>query len=390
MTTPDPIYLDNAATTRPLPEVVEAMAQTYLDQFGNPSSPHAFADAPRQALEDAREFLKGTLSAANLVFTSGGTEGDLLGVFGSVHHRSPGRVLCAATDHPAILAQKNMLAKTRHKLTPLPTTADGDVDPEVFFDHLGRDVRCVVIQHGHNELGTLSEIDELTSLARRVCPDAHIHIDLVQSYGKIPFDLDKSRVDSVATSAHKLHGPRGVGFLALSSTADVRAVQPAGGQESGLRGGTENVAGAVGFAVAAEVAFSHLADSHAHTSGLAERLFDLVQGAFPKSERLGNANHRLGHILSMRIPGVVGATLLERMIAHGVGFSTGAACHGKDEGESQVLKAIGLSRREAKEVMRFSFSRFNTLEEVDRVGNLLEQEAKFLLAASPKARASER
>jgi cysteine desulfurase len=181
-----------------------------------------------------------------------------------------------------------------------------------------------------------------------------------------------------------------VGFLALSSTADIRAVQPAGGQESGLRGGTENVAGAVGLAVAAEAAFSHLSESHSHTSGLAKRLFEQVRSTFPKAERLGNADHRLGHILSMRIPGIVGATLLERMNAHGVAFSTGAACHGKDESESQVLKAIGLSRLEAREVVRFSFCRFNTLDEVNRVGDLLEQEAKILLAASPRARVSKR
>lgn len=383
MTAPPPIYLDNAATTRPISEAVERMGQAHLEWFGNPSSSHDYALAPQKALQDAREYLRGTLSAAELVFTSGGTEADLLGLVGAVHYRSPGRVLCAVTDHPAILMQRGLLASTRHKLTPLPVTQDGDIDPEVLFENLGRDVRGIALLHGHNELGTLSDLEELVSLARRVCPDAHIHVDLVQSYGKIPFDLNEADVDSVAVSAHKLHGPRGIGMLALSSKADVRPLQAGGGQEGGLRGGTENVAGAVGLAVAAEAAFTHLARTRTHCETLAQQLFERLVKTFPNAERLGNPQHRLPHILSLRIPGIVGATMLERMNAHGVAFSTGSACH--DEGEENpVLSGIGMNRRTAREVMRFSFSRFNTETEIDRVATLLEQEAEFLLARAPR------
>ncbi|MEE2886345.1 MAG: cysteine desulfurase family protein [Planctomycetota bacterium] len=383
MTAPPPIYLDNAATTRPLEEVVERMGQAHLEWFGNPSSGHDYALAPHKALSDAREYLRGTLSAAEVVFTSGGTEADLLGVVGAVQHRSPGRVLCAVTDHPAILMQRSLLATTRHKLTPLPVTQDGDIDPELLFENLGRDVRAIALLHGHNELGTLSELEELVSLSRRVCPDAHIHVDLVQSYGKIPFDLNAADVDSIAVSGHKLHGPRGIGLLALSSKADIRALQAGGGQEDGLRGGTENVAGAVGLAIAAEAAFTHLASTHTHCETLASQLFARILQAFPNAERLGNPRHRLPHILSLRIPGIVGATMLERMNAHSVAFSTGSACH--DEGEDNpVLTGIGMNRRTAREVMRFSFSKFNTAAEIDRVATLLEQEAQSLLAQAPK------
>lgn len=383
MTAPTPIYLDNAATTRPLDQVVERMSEAHLEWFGNPSSGHDYALAPRKALEDAREYLRGTLSAAQVIFTSGGTEADLLGVVGAVQHRSPGRVLCAETDHPAILMQQRLLATTRHKLVALPVTEDGDIHPEVLFEKLGRDVRGIALLHGHNELGTLTELEELVSLARRVCPNAHIHVDLVQSYGKIPFDLDEAGVDSVAVSAHKLHGPRGVGMLALSSKTELSAIQAGGGQEDNLRGGTENVAGAVGLAVAAEAAFTHLAETRTHCEDLATRLFGQILDAFPKAERLGHPHQRLPHILSMRIPGVVGTTILERMNAHGVAFSTGSACHHEGD-ENPVLTAIGLQRRTAREVMRFSFSRFNTEAEIDRVAGLLEQEAEFLLARAPK------
>ena len=221
------------------------MARVHLQHFGNPSSAHQWATGPRRVLEDAREYLRGTMCAASIVFTSGGTEADLMGVTGAARQRSPGRVLAAASDHPAALAQRDVLAQSNHRLVEVPTTEHGDMDPETFFDHLGSDVRVVSILYGHNELGTVPQLEELVGLTRKVSSHAHIHVDLVQAYGKVPFDLDASDVDSVAVSAHKLHGPRGIGFLALSSKARLVPLLTGGGQEHGLRGGTENVAGAV-------------------------------------------------------------------------------------------------------------------------------------------------
>lgn len=386
----NPVYLDNAATTRPLREVVAAMADVHLNHFGNPSSAHRFAEAPRKLLQDAREYLRGTLSAARIVFTSGGTEADLLGVTGAARIRSPGRVLAAATDHPAVLAQGDLLRHTSHRLTMVPTTPHGDLDPETFFEHLGADVRVVAILYGHNELGTLPDLPELVSLTRKVSPNAHIHVDLVQAYGKVPFDLDRMDVDSAAVSAHKLHGPRGVGFLALSSKARIAPLQQGGGQEGGLRGGTENVAGAVGLQVAAEAAHTHMAETAAHTAMLADRLFHHIQEHHPKASRLGHPERRLPHILSVRVPGVTASTLLEHMSARGVAFATGAACHGigkdknKNEGRNHVLEAIGLHSHAAREVMRFSFCRDTTTDDVDGAGRVFTQCCADLARKAPK------
>lgn len=373
------IYLDNAATTRPLPEVVDAMAGVHLDHFGNPSSPHGFGEGPRKMLTDAREFLRGTVGASQLVLTSGGTEADLLGVAGAAWARPPGRVLVGAADHPAVLAQGDVLSRSQHRLVEVPVGPGGTLDPEALADLLGSDVRVVSVLHGHNELGGTAALEEIVSLVRETAPNAHIHVDLVQSYGKVPFDLDEAGVDSVAVSAHKLHGPRGVGFLACSSTARIAPLQEGGGQEAGMRGGTENVAGAVGLARAAEHALSHVAESAARMARQTERLFDAIQAAHPKAERLGDPGRRLPHVLSMRIPGVVAETLQAQAVERGLAFSTGAACHSAGEkSENHVLRAIGLGRRRAREVMRLSVCAHTTEAEVDRAAEIICAEATAL------------
>ncbi len=387
------IYLDNAATTAPLPEVVAAMADAQARLFGNPSSAHGFGPPAHRALDDAREFLRGTLGAARIVLTSGGSEADLLGVVGAAMARPPGRVLMAASDHPALLQTANLLARCRHHMTALPVARHGDLAPETLFDAMGQDVRVVALMYGHNELGTLSRLDDLVEIVRRTAPSAHVHVDLVQTYGKLPFEMDEHDVDSVAVSGHKFHGPRGAGFLALSSTAEVAAIQPAGGQEGGLRGGTENLPGAIGLAVAAEAALTHQVTAAAHTRRLVDRAFGVVLQAMPDAECLTHPERRLPHILSLRLPGVVGQTLLERCDARGVAFSTGSACHGvakaagdeKAPADNHVLAAIGLDRRSAREVVRLSFCRFTTEEDADVAADVLVEEALRLRTSAPAA-----
>jgi cysteine desulfurase len=207
--------------------------------------------------------------------------------------------------------------------------------------------------------------------------------------------MDAVGVDSVAVSGHKFHGPRGAGFLALSSTARLAALQVAGGQEYGLRGGTENVAGAVGMATAAEIVLSHQAATEAHTRSLTERVFSAIREALPDAERLGHPERRLPHILSMRLPGVVGQTLLERCDARGLAFSTGSACHGTEHHDraqdgtpdNHVLAAIGLDRSAAREVVRLSFSLATSVEQADEAARILVEEAKRFAASAPRGAA---
>jgi cysteine desulfurase len=210
----------------------------------------------------------------------------------------------------------------------------------------------------------------------------------VQTYGKLPFEMDDLDVDSVAVSGHKFHGPRGAGFLALSSKAQIAPLQLAGGQEGGLRGGTENVAGAVGLLVAAEHALTHQAATATHT----RHLGDLVQAELKRElgnvERLGHPDRALPHILSMRLPGIVGPTLLERCSDRGVAFSTGSACHshGADDraADNHVLAAIGFDRRTAREVVRLSFCRDTTEAETRTAARVLAEEALRLRGQAPR------
>ncbi len=376
-----PIYLDNAATTRPLDEVVAAMSRVQLESFGNPSSPHSFGKEPGKLLNDAREFMRGSLGAANAILTSGGTEADLLGILGAASAREPGKVIAAASDHPAILAQSSALEGLGHRMLSLPVSEHGDLQVDTLARHADQNLRVLAIMHGHNELGTLPALADLVALARKRAPDVHIHVDLVQSYGKIPFDLDAADVDSVAISAHKFHGPRGMGCLAVSSKARISPLQMGGGQEQGMRGGTENVAAAVAMAVAAEAALSKLVENARHCSKLCEIFLDQVQAKLPAVARLGNPERRLPHLLSLRLPGVVAETCQQRMDQRGVAFSTGSACHG-GESENHVLAAIGLEAAAAREVMRFSFSKLNTAAEAQTAARLLIEEATTLLELS--------
>ena len=389
------IYLDNAATTRPLPAVVEAMARVQFDLFGNPSSKHSFGPPAKKVLDDAREFLRGTLGAAQIIFTSGGSEADYLGVIGAAVARMPGRVLMAQSDHAAVLETTTLLARHRHHVSRLPVTEHGDLDPEQFFGALGPDVRVVSLLHGHNELGTLCELAELASLVRRASPEAHIHVDLVQTYGKLPFDLDTMDVDSVAVSGHKFQGPRGAGFLALSSKARIQPLQLAGGQEDRMRGGTENVAGAVGLMIAAEAALTHQASGAAHMRDLCGRMTDAIFDALPQARRLGHPERRLPHVLSLFLPGIIGETLQMRCDARGLAFSTGAACHDAIEidpaeqrpapkPDNHVLAAIGMDKRQSREVVRLSCSRETTTQEADRAAQILINEALTLMSQAPR------
>ena len=347
-------YLDNAATTRVAPAVAETMLACLVDDYGNPSSAH---DAGRRAaarLATARAQILAALGGVgSVVFTSGGTEADLLGTLGAARGRS--HIVTTVLEHPAVLDAAGRFSRR----TAVPATAAGVVDPDAVAAAVGADTTVVACMLVQNELGTILPVADVVRAVRARRPDVHIHCDAVQALGKIPVDALALGVDSLAVSAHKLHGPKGTGALWLAPGARLEPLVSGGGQEHGLRGGTENVAGIAGFGVAAQAAAERLAGA-GRVAALRDGLILAVRTAVPSVLVLGEAAPRVAHIAALAFRGLRGAPLIEALEARGVLVSAGAACHGT--ARSHILDAVAAPADVG--VVRVSLAHDSTLDDV--------------------------
>jgi cysteine desulfurase len=354
------IYLDHAATTRVRPEVATAMVECLREDYGNPSSSHALGRRAAARLATARAEIAAALGGAgDVVFTSGGTEADVLGVLGAAQARHARHVVVSAFEHPAVLGAAERLAAAGCAVSHVPVSADGLVEPDAVAGAVRADTDVVACMRVQNELGTLQPIAEIAR-AVRARSDAHIHCDAVQALGKVAIDAGALGVDSLAVSAHKLGGPKGTGALWLAPGARVASLWHGGGQEGGRRGGTENVAGAVGFAVAARLALARL--PAADVGRLLDRLVARVLAGRAGARVVTGAAPRVPHIVALAVPGVTPAALEAR----GVIVSGGAACHGA--ARSHVLEAIGFA---GDGILRVSLSYDSTTDDVDAAAQAL-------------------
>jgi cysteine desulfurase len=387
-----PVYLDNAATTRVAPSVAEAMLACMRDDFGNPSSAHRLGIAAARRIEAARAALLAALGdergrAGEIVWTSGGTEADALGVGGAARARAGrGRhLVCSAIEHPAVLGTAQSLAGEGFRATLVPVARSGAVAPEAIAEAVGDDTCVVACMLVNNELGTIQPVAELVRAVRARRPDVHIHCDAVQALGKIPVDVVALGADSVAVSAHKLHGPKGAGALWLRKGARVTPLWSGGGQQQGLRSGTENVPGIVGLAEAARAATAALADDAARIATLRDRAVDAVLAADLGASLNGAGAARVPSIASIAFPGVPAEVLLHALEARGVFVSAGAACASRGHGPSHVLKAIGVA--DDAGTLRLSLAATTTAAEMDEAIPILLEEARALRGAGkPRAR----
>jgi len=380
------LYLDNAATTPIAPEVRAAMLPHLAEEFGNPSSRHAPGVRAARALEAAREELARAVGARpeELVFTSGGTEANNLAVTGFARARAAlGRhVLIGATEHPCVREPALALAAEGFTVESLRLDARGQLD----LDDLARRVRpdTVLVAHMlvNNEFGTLYPLARAARLVRATAPQALFHVDAVQALGKVEVSLPELGVTSLALGAHKFHGPKGVGALVLATPVRPKPLFLGGGQEFGLRPGTENVAGIVGLARAARLADAALATSRAHFALLRDALLTtLAPAGFARIEP-GGPDGTTPAIVALQLPGAPAEAWMHHLEARGVYTSVGSACQAKKGGLSPALLALGLDERRAKQVLRLSFARHTRVEEVTRAaGHLLE------LAREPALRA---
>ena len=347
------IYLDEAATTPLRRDVLAAMGPYLGPAFGNPSSTHETGESARRALEQARHDVAERLGGrpGEVVFTGGGTEADNLALKGIALATPRGRhVVISAIEHPAVLESARWLCRLGFDLTELDADPDGLVHPETLAAALREDTTLVSIQHANNEVGTVQPLPELAAVAaERGVP---FHTDAVQSAAWCDLDVARLGVQALSLSAHKLGGPKGVGVLWLRRGTPIEPLVHGGGQETGRRSGTENVAGAVGAAAAlSTIDLGTAADVAARR----DRFVEHVLAAVPEARLTGHRTRRLPGHASFVLPGRSGESVLLDLERRGIVCSSGSACHAGSDEPSHVLTALGLDRETAQSAVRFTF-----------------------------------
>jgi cysteine desulfurase len=361
-----PVYLDNAATTPLDPRVLEAMLPHMGARRGNPSSLHALGATAREALEEARDSVAALVGASpsEIVFTSGGTEADDLAILGlaRVAPAEKRHAVVSRVEHAAVREAARRLESEEFEVTPVEVDEDGLVDPAAFADALRPDTALAAVVWANNEVGTVEPVRELAEIcAERGVP---FHTDAVQAAGRVPLDVGDAPVSTLALSAHKLYGPQGVGALYVREGVTVDPISYGGGQERGLRSGTQNVAGIVGFGVAARLARAEFDERVAHERELRDEIIAGVAG-IPDVRLNGHPASRLSNNVHLTVDGVEAESLVLFLDALGYAIGSGSACSSGGHKASPVLLAMGRDEREAFSVVRITVGKDNTGAEVE-------------------------
>ena len=379
------VYMDHSATTPVRCEVLEAMLPYFDRTFGNASSVHTFGQEGRKAVEDAREKVAYLIGAQpeEIIFTGGGTESDNMAVVGAADaNRKRGKhIVTSAIEHHAVLSTCRALGKEGFELTVVGVDENGLVAPDELSKALRPDTTLVSIMPANNEVGVIEPVAELAAAAHEA--GAFFHTDAVQAAGKIPVNVDALGVDLLSISAHKFHGPKGVGALYRRKGTRLRPLMQGGHHERKMRPGTENVPGIVGMATALELACVEMPQEAKRLAKLRDRLQNGIQERIDDVCVNGHPTQRLPHLLNMSIIGVEGESMLLAMDAHGIAAATGSACTSGSLEPSHVLLAMGVPPEVAHGSLRFSLGRMNTEEDVDWVLEVLPGVVERLREMSP-------
>lgn len=368
------IYLDNSATTRVFPEVAELMTRIMCEEYGNPSSLHRKGMEAEQHLRSARETF-GKLLKVNekeIFFTSGGTESDNMALIGCAraNARLGRHLITTQIEHPAVLNTMRYLESEGYRVTYLPVDAHGRISLEDLQRAMTRDTIMVSIMHTNNEIGALEPIEQAAALIKRMNPHTLFHVDAVQGFGKAKIYPRRMGIDLLSVSGHKIHGPKGVGLLYIGSQVKIQPILFGGGQQTGLRSGTDNVPGIAGFAKAAELLYAHYEDDVKRLYQCKRYFMDgirrlegiKINGLLPgEPDGAGTAPH----IVSASVSGVRSEVLLHALEEEGIYVSAGSACAARKPQPSATLKAIGVEKPLLESTIRFSFSVYTTQEELD-------------------------
>lgn len=377
-------YFDNSATTRADDNVIETVAKVMREDFGNPSSKHQKGVESERYLKDARETLARILKVEGkeILFTSGGTESNNMAIIGSTmaNRRTGKHLITTVFEHPSVSEPFRFLAENKDdpfEVTYLPVDKDGHISLEELKNAIRPDTILVSVMMVNNEIGAVQDIAAIGKAIKAKNPNCLFHVDAVQAFGKYEIYPKKIGIDLLSVSAHKIHGPKGVGFLYINDKVKIRPLLLGGGQQKGRRSGTDNVPGIAGLAVAARNAYGNLREEAAHMTALKDQLTEGIEALSVPGTEI-SVNSKTGedsapHIVSAVFYPVKSEVLLHALEERGVYVSSGSACASNKPGLSGTLEAIGLPAAKADCTLRFSFCKDNTKEEVSYALKQLEE-----------------
>lgn len=366
------VYLDNSATTRPYEEVVVEMVKYMESHYGNPSSLHRMGVDAEKAMKGARKSIAVSLGVKDeeIYFTSGGTEADNTAIFGAAQARKRrgDKIVTSRIEHPAVMESCRKLEESGFRVEYIPVGGNGVIDLRALESALDDQTILITVMHVNNEVGSIQPIREIAELkdriGKRLGMEILLHTDAVQSYGRLPIPMDG--IDMLAVSGHKIHGPKGAGALYIRKALNIQPYIHGGGQERGLRSGTENVPAIAGFGTAADLCRRNTDKRIETMKKVKAYLEEGLRSEIPDI-RFNSSPDGSPAILNVSFSGVRGEVLLHTLEQSEIYVSTGSACSSRKKGQSHVLKAMGLSDKEIEGAVRFSFSEFNTTEEIDYV-----------------------
>ena len=383
------IYLDNSATTMVRPEVAKLMYEIMTKDYGNPSSMHIKGVQAERYLREAKEIFAGILkvSEKEIFFTSGGTEGDNMAIIGAAlaGRRRGKHIITTVIEHPAVLENCAFLEKNGFEVTYLPVNAAGQVEPDTLKASLRDDTILVSVMYVNNEIGAIEPVSELGRIIKEYNKDILFHVDAVQAFGKFRIHPYKENIDMLTMSSHKIHGPKGVGAIFIKDKTKIQPIALGGGQQKGMRSGTENVPGIAGMAMAAKELYDKFDEDVNRLYELKEYFVREITGIEGATVNGLTGRDSAPHVVSVSFDGITKSeVLLHALEDKGIYISSGSACSSNKPSLSSTLKAIGVKNDLLYATLRFSFSVFTTKEELEYTINAVKELLPVLRKYRPR------
>lgn len=371
------VYFDNSATTKVSPSVQEVVVKVMTEDFGNPSSMHMVGVHAEKYIKEAQENIAKTLKVdpKEIYFTSGGTESNNMAIIGSAraNKRNGNRIITTAVEHSSVAATMKYLEEEGFEVIYLPVDSQGVVKMGALQEAMTEDTILVSMIHVNNEVGAIQPIEEVGNFIKKIQPKVVFHVDAIQSYGKLEIRPKNCKIDLLSVSGHKIHGPKGSGFIYIKKNTKIHPIIFGGGQQMGFRSGTENVPGIAGIGQAAKDCYDYLDENMKHVTELKDYLITALEAMEDVTVNSRKGSDGAPHIVSASFSGVRSEVLLHALEDKGIYISAGSACSSNKPAISATLKAMGIDKDLLDSTVRFSFCEWNTKEEIDYTVEQLQQ-----------------